>query len=198
MIAKKRGRQLLLDVAVGAAWLVYASGYLRRSLQRPEPLGLGLMLFYTLVAVFFVLRQPNQTRCARWETVLAVAGVFLPIALLRPTESGMRLLGGIIQGLSLLGILIALIRLGRSFGIAPADRGLVTRGLYRWIRHPLYAMETLFYAGFLMANPSWRNLVGLLLSLVVHVVRIQREERILSGYETYASKVHWRLLPLVW
>jgi len=131
-----------------------------------------------------------------------MGGVFLPIVLLRPVVPGLKpflsFWGGIVQALALAGIILALISLGRSFGIAPADRGLVTTGLYRWIRHPLYAMETWFYVGFLVANPAWRNLAGLLLGLAVHVIRIRREERILSGYESYAGDVRWRLLPLVW
>jgi len=195
---KKRGKELLLDLIVGLVWALYAAAYLRQALDSHSLLGLGLMVFYTLVAVFFLLRTPNQKKCAWWETGLAVAGVFLPIVLLRPVEPGQKLIGGIIQTLSLAGMILALISLGRSFGIAPADRGLVTTGLYRWIRHPLYAMETWFYIGFLIANPAWRNLVGLLLCLVIQVIRIRREERILSGYESYARTVRWRLLPMIW
>ena len=195
---KKRGRELLLDLVVGLVWLLYAAAYLRQVLDTRRLLGLGLMMFYTLVAVFFLLRVPNRKQCVWWETALAVGGTFLPIGLLRSVESGPKLAGEILQSLALLGMILALISLGRSFGIAPADRGLVTSGLYRWMRHPLYAMETVFYVGFLIANPAWRNLVGLLLCLVVHVIRIQREERILSGYQSYAGRVRWRLLPLVW
>jgi len=195
---RKRGKELLLDLVVGAVWLVYAAAYLLQALDSRSPMGWGLMVFYTLVAVFFLLRAPNQKACPRWETTLAVLGVFLPIVLLRPAEGGLALVGGVIQGVSLLGLIVAVISLGRSFGVAPADRGLVTRGLYRWIRHPLYAMETWFYAGFLMANPSWRNLAGFLLCLAVHIVRIRLEERILSDYDGYAGAVRWRLLPLVW
>jgi protein-S-isoprenylcysteine O-methyltransferase Ste14 len=194
----KRGKELLLDLAVALVWLLFAAAYLRQALDTGSPMGLGLMVFYTLVALFFLLRVPNQKACARWETALAVVGVFLPIVLLRPVESGLPLVGGIIQGVSLIGIIVALLSLGRSFGVAPADRGLVRKGMYRWIRHPLYATETWFYVGFLIANPSWRNLAGFLLCLVVHVVRIRREERILSGYEGYAGAVRWRMLPLIW
>jgi protein-S-isoprenylcysteine O-methyltransferase Ste14 len=195
---KKRGKELVLDVAVSAVWLVYAGGYLRRAIDTRDPLGLGLMVFYTLVAVFFVLREPNRKECSKWETVLAVGAVFLPMLLLRPTGSGASVAGSVIQGVALLGILVALVSLGRSFGIAPADRGLVTSGLYRWIRHPLYATETLFYVGFLVSNPSWRNAIGFVMSLAVHVLRIHLEERILEGYEGYARNVRWRMMPFVW
>jgi len=195
---KKQGKELLLDLVVALIWSLYAGAYLRQALESRSFLGLGLMIYYTLVAVFFLVRTPNRKKCAWWETALAVGGVFLPIVVLRPAEPGLKLVGGIIQALSLVGIILALISLGRSFGIAPADRGLVTTGLYRWIRHPLYAMQIWFYVGFLIANLSWRNLAGLLLCLAIQVIRIRREERILSGYESYAGNVRWRLLPLVW
>lgn len=93
---------------------------------------------------------------------------------------------------------IALISLGRSFGIAPADRGLRTVGFYRWIRHPLYASELCFYVGYLMANPSVRNLLGLVVCTIVLIGRIWREEQILEGYERYAQQVPYRLIPYVW
>jgi protein-S-isoprenylcysteine O-methyltransferase Ste14 len=195
---KKRGMELVLDVAVSAVWLVYAGAYLRRAIDTRDPLGLGLMVFYTLVAVFFVLREPNRKQCSKWETALAVGAVFLPMFVLRPTEGGATLIGAVVQGVALVGILAALVSLGRSFGIAPADRGLVTSGLYRWVRHPLYATETLFYAGFLVSNPSWRNVIGFLVSVAVSVLRIHLEERILEDYEGYASGVRWRMVPFIW
>jgi protein-S-isoprenylcysteine O-methyltransferase Ste14 len=107
-------------------------------------------------------------------------------------------LGGIIQTLSLAGSTLALISLGRSFAIAPADRGLRTKGLYGGLRHPLYATELLFYVGYLLANPSWRNALAFNVIAVIQVIRIYREERILAGYGCYAAQVRWRLVPFVW
>jgi protein-S-isoprenylcysteine O-methyltransferase Ste14 len=95
-------------------------------------------------------------------------------------------------------MLVALAWLGRSFGIAPADRGLRTGGPYGWVRHPLYAAEILFYVGYVVAHPSWRNLAALVFGGAIQVFRIVREERILEGYAPYAARVRWRLLPLVW
>lgn len=195
---QKRGRELIVDIAVGVVWMAYGSVYLRQVLSTGDPIGLGLTLFYTLVAVFFLMRGPNRRECALWETALAAVGVFIPILVLKPVSGGFKLAGGVVQGVALLGIIGSVVSLGRSFGIAPGDRGLVTSGLYRWIRHPLYAMETWFYVGFLVSNPSWRNVAGFVLCLAVHVIRIRREERILSGYDGYAATVRWRMLPMVW
>jgi len=46
---KKRGRELLLDLVVGLVWCLCAAAYLRQVLDTRTLLGLGLMIFYTLV-----------------------------------------------------------------------------------------------------------------------------------------------------
>lgn len=95
----------------------------------------------------------------------------------------------------------ALMNLGRSFAIFPARRALVCHGLYRWVRHPAYAGELLMMLGVTVATgtiPAWL-LMTLLLAGVV--VRIEREERLLSvdeGHATYRQQVRWRLLPGAW
>jgi protein-S-isoprenylcysteine O-methyltransferase Ste14 len=35
-------------------------------------------------------------------------------------------------------IIHARLSLGLSIGLVPADRGIVTRGVYRFVRHPIY------------------------------------------------------------
>lgn len=95
----------------------------------------------------------------------------------------------------------AKIVLGRSFGLLPAQRGLVTAGPYRIVRHPIYFGYLIGHIGFLAANFSWRNAAVLALLYLAQVVRIQREEAMLtagdSHYLDYQKKVRWRLLPYV-
>lgn len=194
----KSRQELLLDALVAAVWVVMAAAYLAKALAGGDFLDLGLLAYYTLVAALFLIRNPVQSRCQWWETAIALLAVFWPIIALRPAQGGARLPGLALQMVGLAGIMVATVNLGRSFGIAPGDRGLVTRGLYRWVRHPLYATQLLFYLGYLIANPSWRNLGGLLVSLLLIVIRILREERILAGYARYAAMVRWRLVPFIW
>ncbi|MGH7263671.1 MAG: methyltransferase family protein [Candidatus Rokuibacteriota bacterium] len=195
---KKRGGERAVDVLVGAGWALYAGVFLARVAGGGGLIDLGLLLFFTLLAGLFLIRHPARSSGARWETTLAVVGTFLPVVALRPASGGLGGLGHGIQVVSLAGTLIALICLGRSFGIAPADRGLRTTGIYGWVRHPLYATELAFYIGYLVANPSWRNFLGLIASTGIQICRLLREERILAGYASYAAQVRWRLLPYVW
>lgn len=194
---KKRGRELFFDLGVGIGWMIYATIFLNRVLRGGKVIDLGLLTFFTLLAVMFLIRSPAQRLGAPWETLLALVGTFLPAVVPRPAPGG-RWLGEGIQIISLAGMVAALISLGRSFAIAPADRGLRTTGLYRCVRHPLYAAEISFYIGYLVLNPSWRNLIAVIASTVIQIVRITREERVLAGYASYALQVRWRLVPFVW
>lgn len=187
-----------LDLLVASVWALVAGGYLWGLRQQSSLAGLGLFVFYTLVAVSFLRRRPARRAPTWWENGLALVGVFLPMFGLRSSATGWPVAGLVVQVVSLVGMIVALGFLGRSFGIAPADRGVVRHGFYAVIRHPLYACETLFYLGFLCANFSVMNGVAVILVTVITVVRILREERIISGYQAYAQQVHWRLLPFVW
>jgi protein-S-isoprenylcysteine O-methyltransferase Ste14 len=104
-------------------------------------------------------------------------------------------------GLAIAGLALAawgLLSLGKSFGIAPADRGLVLHGPYQYLRHPVYAGELLAVLGAIAGRWSVWNLAILLVLLLSVLARICWEERALSGYGGYARQVRWRLLPGIW
>jgi len=193
----KSGRELVSDLLLMIGWALYAGLFLKRLMSGGGLVQLGQVAAVTVFAVLFLLRRPAQRSGTAWETLLALAGTFLPVAV-RPAPGNLYWLGEIIQVAGLTGMVVAAISLGRSFAIAPADRGLRTTGLYAWVRHPLYAMEISYFVGYLVANPSWRNLAVLIANITVQLLRALREERILKDYASYAGRVRWRLLPLVW
>ncbi len=195
---RRQGRELVFDLLVASGWTLYAAAYLVRAISGEGFVDLELLVFFTVLVVLFLLRHPAQRTGVLWESLLAFAGTILPPVMLRSVPGGLRWLGEPIEIIGGLGMIAAAISLGRSFGIAPADRGLQTKGLYRWLRHPLYAAEMCFYIGYLVANPTWRNLSGLTASAAIQLARIAREERILEGYVVYAQRVRWRLIPFVW
>ena len=97
--------------------------------------------------------------------------------------------------------LVSLLALGRFFGIRPALRGLVTKGPYRLVRHPIYLSYVIADIGY---NLQEWNPVTLLLVLVGWaslVYRIRAEERLLSqhaDWQAYAVLVRYRLFPSLW
>src|SRR5262252_1040173 len=193
----KSSRELAWDLVLMGAWTLYAGFFLRRLMNGGGFVELGQLAAVTVFAALFLLRRPVRCTGTTWETMLALAGTFLPAAT-RPAPGNLFWLGEIIQIAGLTGVVVAALSLGRSFGIAPADRGLRTTGLYAWVRHPLYAMEICYFVGYLVANPSLSNLAVLTADVALQLFRALREERILKDYASYAGRVRWRLLPLVW
>ena len=104
-------------------------------------------------------------------------------------------------GLQLVGMVIqvsAKLSLRRSYGILPANRGVVVSGLYRFARHPIYLGYFVNQVGFLSSNFGVRNLVVLVLLWGLQVYRVVREERVLvkdSRYREYAARVRYRFVP---
>ncbi|PMS22195.1 isoprenylcysteine carboxyl methyltransferase [Trinickia dabaoshanensis] len=90
--------------------------------------------------------------------------------------------------------------LKRSFGVLPANRGVVSHGAYRVVRHPMYLGYFVTDIGFLLANFSLFNLSIHCFQLAMQVGRIVREERILEtdiAYRCYRKAVRYRLIPML-
>ncbi|MEO8498034.1 MAG: methyltransferase [Planctomycetota bacterium] len=97
--------------------------------------------------------------------------------------------------------IISFIYLGRCFAILPAVRGTVTQGPYRFVRHPAYLGELLMILGCCIAASRLLQLGPLVAAIPLVAWRILAEERVIStstAYAEYASRVRWRLLPLLW
>jgi protein-S-isoprenylcysteine O-methyltransferase Ste14/uncharacterized membrane protein (UPF0127 family) len=152
-----------------------------------------------LVGLFLVRRPSRRTSTRLGDWALAVGSTYLPL-LLRAT-SGSGALAPLGLGLQTLGLavsVLALCALGPSLGIVAADRGVRTGGLYRRVRHPLYAGETLSYLGYLVSYPSLGNALVVLVTTLALVVRAGVEERFLAcdpAYRAYCATVRWRFVP---
>ena len=79
---------------------------------------------------------------------------------------------------------------------------LVTEGIYKYIRHPMYTSIWLYSAGQALAIPNYAGGLGVLLVwAVLYFVRIGREERMLvekfgGEYSAYMRRTK-RLVPFV-
>ena len=84
------------------------------------------------------------------------------------------------------------------------ERGhqVISSGPYRYVRHPMYAGALLFFAGMSLLLGSWWGLLPTVVLGVLFGVRIPIEERALRGglvgYEEYARRVRYRLVPFFW
>ncbi len=96
---------------------------------------------------------------------------------------------------------LAKLWLGRSFGVLPANRGIVTTGPYRWVRHPIYFGYFLNHLGFFLTHFSLWNLAIYAGVYAIQITRIVYEEKILmlsDAYAEYAKQVRYRFLPMIY
>jgi protein-S-isoprenylcysteine O-methyltransferase Ste14 len=95
-------------------------------------------------------------------------------------------------------VIVGKMALGRSFGIAPANRGVVMRGPYVIVRHPIYTGYLLTHVAFLLAHPTPWNAAVLVVADSALVIRALIEERVLGAdveYQSYCRRVGWHLVP---
>lgn len=190
---------------VGAAGAAYfAIAQLQAYVVTHRLLGVAFSLEQMVVVGAYLLRRPASmvTRRPR-DWLLALGGTFIPL-LLRPV--GAHPQWGVNAGLvlQLVGLTLCLgsfFALGRSFGFAAADRGLVRRGPYAVVRHPIYASYVLLQGGYVLQSLSLRNVVVLLVALSCTGGRAVVEDALLAHnpeHAAYRAKVRWRLLPGIW
>jgi protein-S-isoprenylcysteine O-methyltransferase Ste14 len=121
-----------------------------------------------------------------------------------PLPGWLRWTGG---GLGLAAVLViglVHVELGRNFSptlrLRPGHT-LVTTGLYRWARHPMYTAYFLLFAGGFLLSANWViGVTGMGIISTHMTVRVRREEALLVGrfgevYMDYAARTS-RFLPL--
>lgn len=163
--------------------------------------GLLLLVSEALVVVLTVVRRSaavvDRSMRARLLTALSMLGP----PLLQPAQVAALLPQSLTVGLSAVGLAIVIagkITLGRSFGLMPANRGVVCSGLYRIVRHPIYLGYLFTHVAFLLATPSAWNVAALLAADAALLARAVCEEQTLSRderYRTYQQTVRWRVCP---
>ena len=164
--------------------------------------GLMLLASESLVIVLTLTRR-RATRVDRSipasiVTFVSVAGPPLlradgDVAALAPD-----VLTGVVSAIALLLILSGKLTLGRSFGLVPANRGVVVQGPYTAVRHPIYSGYLVAHIAFLAAHPGTWNIVVLAIADGALIFRALLEERVLSSdahYRAYCRRVAWHLVP---
>ena len=188
--------------AAGAAFFAQAS--LQFYLRTHSLIGAAFLAEQTWFVIAFLIRRPPgavSRNPGSW--LLAFAGTFGGV-LFRPVGAHPHWGVAAGLGLQLAGLavcVLSLLTLGRSFGFVAADRGLVTRGPYAVVRHPVYTSYLLIQSGYLLQSISLRNVLVLVLATGCNVGRALAEERLLTGssaYGAYRRRVRWRLIPGLW
>lgn len=116
----------------------------------------------------------------------------------------LRIIGTIIYSLGLLTAIAARFQLGDNWanietGQVLQSQQVVARGIYGFIRHPIYTGDLLLLLGLELALNSWLVLGIFLLAPVVMMKAIKEEKMLveeLTGYDAYRQRTK-RFIPFV-
>jgi protein-S-isoprenylcysteine O-methyltransferase Ste14 len=207
--ARRRSVEVLLDLAE-KLFLVGLFALMALRMYRAVGLGATWVNYLQLAAegiavVLILLRRPAlevSSKPIDWG--LAFGATAAPLLVRAAPHTEPLLQAAIPALLMMFGLWLqisAKLSLGRAYGVAPANRGLAVKGLYRLVRHPIYLAYFLGQTGFLLLNPTLWNLVVLAVAWVLQILRIQAEERLLAHdpvHAAFRAKVRFRLVPGLW
>jgi protein-S-isoprenylcysteine O-methyltransferase Ste14 len=174
---KWRGGELLNFVQL--AFLAHNLIWLVIFLVRRPHLAVDTNLFHQAVAL------------AAFYSGLAFTGKGTPDPLLRVASQ-------VVIGAAIVLGTLALLNLGRSFGILIAARKIKTDWLYSVVRHPMYLTDIVWKVGMLLYLPYLPNVAVLAISVGCYVYRAILEERFLCQFEEYRQymkRVRYRFVP---
>ena len=171
-------------------------------IERPRASYVLFVAMEAIVVVIALVRRPaDRTSWSPYAWATTLGGMATPF-LMRPVVTAHDVWIG--QALQVLGAtvgVLGILSLNRSFGLLPAHRGGIrSTGMYRWVRHPLYASYAVIQLGYLINNPSLKNAAICGLAVAFQILRLLNEERFLSNYPEYARykvETPWRLFPHV-
>lgn len=154
-------------------------------------------------------RQTTFLQIVKAGKIAVTLGLFVQLFLpeiLPITDSSLvpRVVGVILFTLGLFIAVLARLELGNNWsdieaGLVKQNHMLVNRGVYRYIRHPIYTGDLVMLLGFEFCLNSWL-VVAVVIIAILTIYKAVREERVLAetvtGYEAYRAQTK-RFIPFV-
>ena len=192
---------LLARASVGVLFVLLSVNLLADFMRTRHLTGLLLLASEAMVVVLTIFRRRadgvDRTTVARVATVVSMVGP----PLLRASDGFSLVSDHVSAAVSVVGLCLVIagkLTLGRSFGIVPANRGVVAAGPYLLVRHPIYAGYLISHLAFLAAHPTPANIAIVICADTALVGRALLEERMLvrdAIYRAYCARVPWHLVP---
>ena len=189
-------RGFVFAIFLHFAWVMLSDGA-----RAVDFLSLLLVISEAIPFVLIMLRPASETLSRRpTDWLYGIAGVTLPL-LIQPVAVAPLLPAPVCFVIMVIGTFVQLsakIVLGRRFGVIAANRGVVTLGPYRFVRHPMYLGYSITHIGFLLSMPALLPALLYVTTFSVQVLRLLREEQVLladDAYRAFAARVRYRLLP---
>lgn len=160
--------------------------------------------FILLVATMLVRRAPVRVTLHPLLWLLAFVATYWLFIFGRFADAGVSFAPAwVVYSLSFASFAVSVwarLSLGRSIGLVPANRGLVTTGAYGLMRHPIYTGIYLAYAALALQNWSPRNASIFAIGAALFIIKSFVEENFLrqdAEYARYMTRVRWRWIPYV-
>ena len=158
--------------------------------------------FFIIIITMVMRTTPVRVTANPWYWLLAFGVTYFGLFVAIFAERGTALLPDVVSNsISILALVVAVyarLSLGRSIGFVPAERDIITRGAYRFVRHPIYTGLILSYVGFSLHMFSLRNVTMSLIVIGLIVLKSFIEEgflREVPDYADYLGRVRWRWFP---
>jgi len=188
-------------ILVGGLFLALAWRLGGDFLETGRVTDLLLLTGESLVVILTCFRRHASTIDRRLVTRLVTILSMMSPLLLRPASGPGLLPEALCVMIGALGLSITVggkLSLGCSFGLLPANRGIIETGLYRIIRHPIYLGYLMTHGPFLASHPTLWNTTVLAIGDAALIARVSFEEQTLERdpvYARYRRTVKWRLVP---
>lgn len=158
------------------------------------------VVFLTVI----LIRRPHQSIDTNlFNQIIALVAFFSGLAFMGQPPTGGQIALTISEGITCCALVfsaLCLATLGRSFGILIALRKVQTGGVYRLVRHPMYAGDILLRVGYIVSHFNWLTSILFVLSSACYIYRAFLEERFLRRtpeYQEYMRIVKYRFIPFV-
>lgn len=198
---QSRIRPAVLDRFEQVLVLLLYSVLTYRVFHSDNPFRYLLLASESAVVIFVLIRRPTEALSVvfgEWMLAFTATAATLLVVPVPNQLPALVPLGVTLFALGALFQISAKIALNRSFGIAPANRGIKRSGPYRYVRHPMYAGYFINNVGLLMLMLSFANVAVYAIAWTAQVMRVLAEERLLSqdpAYRAYMEDVRWRVIP---
>jgi isoprenylcysteine carboxyl methyltransferase (ICMT) family protein YpbQ len=187
---------------VGLAPFVYSVATNYRYARHDLPTALWLVDMLIIFSTVAFRKTPVRITPNPWFWALAFVATYWSFITWGLQDQGRAVAPNmLINAFAIVGTAIELwgrFSLGRNIGFVPAQREIVVRGAYRFMRHPIYSGV---FIGFLAEGLAYYSLRNLLITggaIFWFAIKSLAEESFLKkdpAYAAYMERVRWRWFP---